>query len=163
MRLAGIVRDSVVDGIGIRDVIFLQGCSHRCKGCHNPSTWSYNCGTIRSSRSIVEELSDSSNDITISGGEPLDQYCALIRLLIFIKSVGKHIWLYTGNTVDLTKEIYRTLGKYVDVIVDGEFVEELKDKTLRFRGSSNQRVIDMKKSLEENKIVLWSDEYETIV
>jgi anaerobic ribonucleoside-triphosphate reductase activating protein len=157
MRLAGIVRDSIVDGEGIRDVIFFQGCSHRCKGCHNPHTWNYEGGEHRFLADVVRELSESSNDVTISGGEPLDQADSLIELVKELKKQGKNIWMYTGNTVDPTKRIYYVLARYIDVVVDGKFVEELKDPNLRFVGSSNQRVIDLPKSVEERKIVLWEE------
>ena len=158
MRVAGIVRDSIVNGEGIRDVIFFQGCSHHCKGCQNPHTWDYNGGEHRFLGSIVKELSDSTNNVTISGGEPLDQdWERLIELLRQLKKQGKNIWLYTGNTVNPKKQIYYTLSQYVDVIVDGRFVEELKDPDLLFRGSSNQRIIDLPKSVKEGKIVLWEE------
>lgn len=157
MRVAGIVRDSIVDGIGIRDVIFLQGCNHHCKGCHNPHTWNYNGGEHKVVSSIVRELSKSANDITISGGEPLDQTKELIELARELKKQGKKIWLYTGYTVDPKKRLYYVLSRYVDVVVDGEFVEELKDSNLLFRGSSNQRLVDLPKSIEDKKIVLWED------
>ena len=158
MRIAGIVRDSIVDGIGIRDVIFFQGCAHKCKGCHNKQTWNYDGGFERTTASIIKELSNSSNDITISGGEPLDQFDSLIRLLEVIrKFTNKRVWLYTGHTVVLGKHLYQQLAQYVDVIVDGKFIEELKDSNLRFRGSSNQRLIDLPKSVKEQKIVLWEE------
>lgn len=157
MRIAGIVRDSIVDGLGIRDVIFFQGCSHHCKGCHNQQTWDYDGGEHRFLGSIVRELSESTNDVTISGGEPLDQAKDLIELVKELKQQGKNIWLYTGNTVNPTKRIYYVLSRYVDVIVDGRFVEELKDPDLLFRGSSNQRIIDLPKSVEEGRIVLWEE------
>lgn len=158
MRIAGIVRDSIVDGIGIRDVIFFQGCAHKCKGCHNKQTWNYDGGFERTTASIIKELSNSSNDITISGGEPLDQFDSLIRLLEVIrKFTNKRVWLYTGHTVVIGKHLYQHLAQYVDVIVDGKFIEELKDSNLRFRGSSNQRLIDLPKSVKEQKIVLWEE------
>lgn len=158
MRIAGIVRDSIVDGPGIRDVIFLQGCSHNCKGCHNKQTWDYLGGYHMFASQVFEELRDSDNDITISGGEPLDQYDALIPFLDLIKvQTNKRVWLYTGNTVNLDQYIYRYLAKYVDVIVDGRFIEELKDTNLQFRGSSNQRIIDLKRSVKARQIVEWSE------
>lgn len=158
MRIAGIVRDSIVDGEGIRDVIFVQGCSHHCKGCHNQQTWDYGGGEHMFVGDIVNELSNSSNDVTISGGEPLDQYTSLLELCQQLHKQGKRIWVYTGNTVNAPViKSYRELAPYVDVIVDGKFVEELKDSDLLFRGSSNQRIIDLKKSVEQNKIVLWEE------
>lgn len=158
MRLAGIVLDSIVDGPGIRDVIFLQGCGHHCEGCHNPQTWDYNGGYHMFANQVFEELRESDNDITISGGEPLDQYKSLISFLELIKTkTNKKVWLYTGNTIDLNQFIYTFLARYVDVIVDGKFVKELKDDNLLFRGSSNQRIIDLKKSVNANKIIEWCD------
>ena len=159
MRIAGIVRDSIVDGIGIRDVVFLQGCNHHCKGCHNHQTWNYDGGEEWFYVDVVNELSDSDNDITISGGEPLDQWLDLKMLLRLInKTTNKRVWLYTGYTMDITHAWFNYLATVVDVVVDGEFIEELKDPDLLFRGSSNQRIIDMKKSVKENRIVEWEDE-----
>lgn len=159
MRIAGIVRDSIVDGVGIRDVIFFQGCLHRCKGCHNPQSWSYTDGTEMSLDDVLNELKNSSNDVTISGGEPLFQILELYSLLESMnKTQGKRFWLYTGYCYEkLPPQLIINLSKYVDVLVDGKFVEELKDSNLLFRGSANQRLIDLPKSVNENKIVLWED------
>lgn len=158
MRIAGIVRDSIVDGPGVRDVIFTQGCPHHCSGCHNQNTWDMNGGEVRLSGSILRELSDSQNDITISGGEPLSQWSALLRLLELInEQTDKRVWLYTGYTVDLNQNFYKVLARYVDVIVDGKFIEELKDPDLLFRGSSNQRLVDIKASVECGEIIEWEE------
>ena len=157
MRLAGIVRDSIVDGPGIRDVVFFQGCGKRCKGCHNPNTWDYQGGCHRFLGDVVKELSESSNDVTISGGEPLDQFSDLFDLCKQLHKQGKSIWVYTGNVVDPTKPIYQKLAQYVDVIVDGRFVEEQKDSSLLFRGSSNQRLIDLPMSVIMGEIIEWED------
>lgn len=158
MRIAGIVRDSIVDGPGVRDVIFVQGCPHHCNGCHNAQTWNPNEGEERLSGSILRELSDSQNDITISGGEPLTQWYPLYRLLKLIReTTDKRVWLYTGYTVDLTKHWPKALSRYVDVVVDGKYEEDHKDPNLLFRGSSNQRLIDLKKSVKLNKIVEWEE------
>lgn len=158
MRVAGIQRDSITNGIGVRDVIFTQGCCHHCIGCHNPQTWDSHGGEHRFAGDIVKELSNSSNDITISGGEPLLQYKALITLLEVIRrNTTKRVWLYTGCTVSPTTPTWKRLARYVDVVVDGKFVKELADKNLRFRGSSNQRLIDLPKSVKANEIVLWEE------
>lgn len=161
MRIAGIVRDSIVDGIGIRDTIFFQGCPHHCKGCHNPQTWDYGGGEEMSVQEILDLLSNSSNDITISGGEPLEQFDELIHLLEAIrKTTNKRVWLYTGYTFDfkLQSNIYglSLLSNYVDVLIDGRFIDTLTGD-YRFKGSSNQRLIDLPKSVKENKIILWED------
>lgn len=157
MRIAGIVRDSIVDGVGVRDVVFFQGCGKRCKGCHNPDTWDYNGGCHRFLGDVVNELADSSNDVTISGGEPLDQFDDLLELCRMLSEAGKSIWVYTGNVVDPTKLIYAQLARYVDVIVDGRFVEDKKDCNLLFRGSSNQRLINLPLSVALGEIIEWED------
>lgn len=159
MRIAGIVRDSIVDGPGIRDVVFFQGCPHQCKDCHNPDTHSVHGGKVVTVDEVVAELSGSSNDLTISGGEPLLQSLDLRTLLGRLK---RRTWLYTGFNV--TQMSNNTLWDLymggVEVIVDGKFEEDKKDPTLRFRGSSNQRIIDLGKTLTQGEIVLWEDEYE---
>lgn len=157
MRIAGIVRDSIVDGTGIRDVVFFQGCAKKCPGCHNPDTWDYMGGCHRFIGDVVEELSDSSNDVTISGGEPIDQFEDLLELCRQLREAGKRIWVYTGNVVDPTKRIYQRLAEYVDVIVDGRFVEDKKDCNLLFRGSSNQRLINLPLSVVLGEIIEWED------
>lgn len=157
MRLAGIVRDSIVDGIGVRDVVFFQGCGKRCKGCHNPHTWDYQGGCHRFLGDVVNELAESSNNVTISGGEPLDQFDDLLELCRRLRDQGKTIWVYTGNVVDPTKRIYQLLAQHVDVIVDGRFVEGKKDCNLQFRGSSNQRLINLPLSVVMGEIIEWED------
>lgn len=157
MRIAGIVRDSIVNGPGVRDVVFFQGCGKRCNGCHNPETWDYMGGCHRFMGDVVNELAESDNDVTISGGEPFDQIEDLVEFSRRLKAMGKSVWVYTGNVVDPTKYLYAVLAQYVDVIVDGRFVEELKDPDLLFRGSANQRIIDLPKSVKEETIVLWEE------
>ena len=159
MRIAGIVRDSIVDGPGIRDVVFLQGCPHHCKGCHNPDTHSVQGGKVVTIDEVVEELSGSSNALTISGGEPLLQSLDLRTLLGRLK---RRTWLYTGFTITQVSNstLWDLYMSGVEVIVDGKFEEDKKDPTLRFRGSSNQRIIDLGKTLTQGEIVLWEDEYE---
>ena len=159
MQVAGIIMNSVVNGIGIRDVIFLQGCLHHCPECHNPKTWDYHSGVERDIYEVQFELRNSDNDITISGGEPLLQYLEVIR---FLKSINnfqnKRAWLYTGfKYEEIPPKMLKELSRYVDVLVDGRFEIEKKDLTLQFRGSSNQRLIDLPMSVQLNKIVLWED------
>lgn len=161
MRIAGIVRDSIVDGIGIRDTIFFQGCPHHCKGCQNPQTWDYGGGEEMSVQEILDLLSNSSNDITISGGEPLEQFDELLHLLKAIRqTTNKRVWLYTGYVFDfkLQSNSYglSLLSNYVDVLIDGRFIDTLTGD-YQFKGSSNQRLIDLPKSVKENRIILWED------
>ena len=162
MRIAGLIRNSVVNGIGIRDVIFLQGCEHHCKGCHNPHTWSLHHGVEADIHLLAEQLKESKNHITISGGEPLLQYDQLIKFMELVNETqNKRFWLYTGFEYDeIPFEQLVELSKYVDVLVDGRYEEDKRDLRLAFRGSSNQRLIDLPKSLEEFKVVLWEGLHE---
>lgn len=157
MRIAGIMQSSTVDGIGIRDVIFLQGCKHHCTNCHNKSTWDVNGGEEISVQRIIDLFENSIHDVTLSGGEPLLQYDELIELMKRInEEQDKRFWLYTGFRYDeIPPNMLSELSKYVDVMVDGRFEETNKDVSLHFRGSSNQRLIDLPKSVKEEKVVLW--------
>ena len=159
MRIAGIIKNSVVNGIGIRDVIFLQGCYHHCEGCHNPETWDIYKGKYMDIMYLYNEIKDSPNNLTISGGEPLLQIDELIDLLKLITHTSdKTIWLYTGFTFETMPDRWKwELSQYVDVLVDGKFEIDKKDLTLQFRGSSNQRLIDLKESVKKNKVKLWED------
>lgn len=159
MRVAGIIKNSVANGIGVRDVIFLQGCKHKCEGCHNPHTWDMEGGEEYSIEEVLAELSESKNNITISGGEPLLQFDALFHLAMKFNSLqNKSVWVYTGcKYEDIPFFMKWTLSHHVDVLVDGPFEQDKKDLTLQFRGSSNQRLIDLPKSVEQLKVIEWSD------
>ncbi len=159
LRIAGVIHNSVVNGIGIRDTLFLQGCRHHCKGCHNAHTWDETEGDVYTLDQIEEMFKDSENDITISGGEPLLQLAELVHLLKRIHSnQNKRFWLYTGYCYDeIPWYIWWTLSLYVDVVVDGRFEIDKKDLKLQFRGSSNQRLIDLPESVRQHKVILWED------
>lgn len=159
MRVAGIIKNSVVNGIGIRDVVFLQGCKHHCKGCHNPETWNETGGEERGYRELAEEFSDSSNNLTISGGEPLIQFVSVYRFMRHVyETQGKRFWLYTGYRYEeVPGWAWQMLSEFVDVVVDGRFELDKKDLRLQFRGSSNQRLIDLPKTIIKDEIVLWED------
>jgi len=153
----------MLNGDGLRAVLWVAGCSHQCKDCHNPITWDINGGVPfdeAAEKELFEALSPSYiSGITFSGGDPLhiknrDEVGRLIEK-IHNEMPSKTIWLYTGY---LWEEIMQLdFIKYVDVIVDGEFISELKDNKLHWRGSSNQRVIDVKKSIDSGHAVLYSD------
>ena len=164
MRIAGIQKDSITNGTGIRDVIFLQGCPHHCVGCHNPQTWNPDGGTEMTLDEIMLELKDSSHNVTISGGEPFQDRNQLISLVEKINEYfpTKTIWIYTGYKLEeLNPWVLAFLSmRNVEVIVDGRYVEEWKSPELRFRGSSNQRLIDLQRSYREDKIILWEDKNE---
>ena len=159
MRIAGIIKNSVVNGIGIRDVLFLQGCDHHCEGCHNPETWNRKGGKEYTIDELVKEFESSANDITISGGEPLLQFQELYELMERLyKEQGKRFWLYTGfHYGEIPSYMLLMLVGMTDVIVDGRFEPDKKDLTLQFRGSSNQRLIDLYESLLWDEIKLWED------
>ena len=160
MKIAGLIRDSLSNGYGVRDVVFLQGCKHQCKGCHNPHTWDIESGMEIEERELARDLQSSSNNITISGGEPLLQYAKVLLFMYEVNKVTpkKHFWLYTGYRYeDVPEPIWRMLSHYnLDVVVDGKFEEEKKE-SLRYCGSTNQRVIDLQKTVEANEVILWEE------
>lgn len=152
--------DSIVDGEGIRTVIWTQGCEHHCPGCHNQITWDFNQGQKFKIEEINKQLDklEGQTGITFSGGDPLYQVKACTQIAKHAKKIGLNVWCYTGfiyeNLLKDSKNI--EFLKYVDVLVDGPFI--LKERTLNydFRGSKNQRIIDVQKSLKQNKTVLVS-------
>ncbi len=173
MNYGEIKNCDIANGIGVRVSLFVSGCTHRCKGCFNEQTWDFNFGqpfTTETENYILDCLSPSYiKGLTILGGEPLEKENQA-ALLPFVKRVResypeKNIWCYTGYDFekDVTSRMFenfphtKELISLFDVVVDGRFIEELKDITLKFRGSSNQRVIDVKASLEQNKIVLYME------
>lgn len=157
IRISGIEPESIVDGEGIRYVIFTQGCPHHCPGCHNPQTHPFGGGKLVSIEYILDDISKRKNwidGITLSGGEPFCQIyqCALIAEKAH--KMGLSVWCYTGY---LFEDLYRQgieLLKYIDVLVDGPFVQAKKSLDLDFRGSRNQRVIDIPESLKEGVAIL---------
>ena len=163
IRLAApLQNDSVVDGFGVRTVIWTQGCSHNCPFCHNPITHDFNGGALIDLEEIKEELKSlkGQDGITLSGGDPMFQIEPVLEIAKFAKSINLNVWCYTGFTYEEVLEMgkknkkYLELLDYLDVLVDGKFINELKNLDLLFRGSSNQRLIDMPKTLKEKKIVL---------
>ena len=159
IRLAdkNILTDSIVDGEGLRAVIWTQGCSHHCKGCHNPETWSFTDGFVVDTEEVKEKLENLSlqDGITLSGGDPFFQIEAVTDIAKYAKKIGLNIWAYTGFVFeDLTKmDKARELLKYIDVLIDGPFILEKKSLSVKFRGSTNQRIINVPKSLKSNKVV----------
>lgn len=152
IRIAGIVEESIVDGTGLRYAIFMQGCVRRCKGCQNPATHDINGGRIVDTSELIDAIKKNSllAGITLTGGEPLLQLDAAVELARETKKLGLNVWCYTGYTLEEIPDAAQELLKYVDVLVDGPFVEELRDLELDFRGSSNQRIIDLNKLRENN-------------
>ncbi|MCL2860198.1 MAG: anaerobic ribonucleoside-triphosphate reductase activating protein [Oscillospiraceae bacterium] len=168
MNLAGFYDESIANGLGWRAVVFVSGCPHHCKGCHNPETHNFEYGSKfeESKEEILQKIKDNSilKGITISGGEPL---CMenIKGVLDFIKEVKQvrpsfNVWCYTGYTMEdlLKREDLHTNNclKEIDVLVDGRFVEEKKNSKLKFRGSENQRLIDVK-AYHNEKIIKQLD------
>lgn len=159
IRLASPLQiDSVVDGTGIRTVIWTQGCAHACRGCHNRATHDFDGGEEYDLEDIKEELSllKGQRGITFSGGDPLYQIEAVLELSKYIKTLAMDIWVYTGFTYEevLKMKNGKALLKTIDVLVDGKFELESRSLDLPFRGSENQRIIDTKKSSKEGRIIL---------
>lgn len=156
LRLAGVIRESIVDGPGIRMTVFTQGCPHHCKGCHNEQTWDFSGGYDSSTERIIEEAKKDPilRGLTFSGGEPFCQAEALATLAKEAKALGYDIFCYTGYTFEYlyshfdTHPEYKELLSYCDLLVDGPFILEERSLLLKFRGSKNQRILDVQKSLE---------------
>lgn len=158
LRLASALQqDSIVDGPGIRMVIWTQGCMHNCKGCHNPQTHDLAAGELVTSEEIIAQMKEAQlqTGLTLSGGEPFLQSEALLPIVQAAKEMRLNIWAYSGFTYEqlISHEEYRNLLNYLDVLVDGKFIEEEKDYRLKFKGSKNQRIIDVQESLKQNKII----------
>lgn len=160
MRVLDIIDGTTVDGPGFRTAIYFAGCMHHCPGCHNPSSWDMCGGTEMNVSEIMERVLENDMNVTFSGGDPLYQAAEIIPLAKAIRNEGKTIWCYTGFRYENICEvsIYKPLLNLSEVLVDGEFKESLRDTSLLFRGSSNQRLIDLRKSSPEN-IVLWESDF----
>ena len=158
IRIAGTVNDSIVDGPGLRFTVFTQGCRHNCPGCHNPESWDINAGTPTSIAEILDIiLADPFADVTFSGGDPMFQPEGFAELARAIRAASsKSIWCYTGFTFEqiLANPRQKALLSQIDVLVDGPFIQSLRDESLLFRGSSNQRIINVSRSLESGTIIL---------
>ena len=172
MNYHNITYPDMNNGDGLRVVLWLSGCSHHCKGCQNPQTWDTNSGIKFDDNAFSELFDESEKDyisgLTLTGGDPMFEnnlnqvynICSLAKRIL----PQKTIWIYTGYTWEELNSVYgdnvyknderQLILKYCDVLVDGQFKEELKDITLPWRGSSNQRVIDVQKSLKEGKVIL---------
>lgn len=163
IRLAGIVRESIVDGPGIRFTVFCQGCPHACKGCHNPETHDFAGGKDVSIDRLLEEIDKDKllAGVTFSGGEPFCQAEAFAELGRRVKERGLNITVFSGYTLEELMEMaegksdIRELLELTDILIDGPFVNELRDLTLQFRGSSNQRVIDMNETRKTGETAIW--------
>jgi len=173
MNYAKIKKCDVANGPGVRVSLFVSGCNHHCKNCFNREAWDFNYGdefTKKQEEQIIEDLKpEYITGLSLLGGEPFEQANqeGLVPLVKKVKQEypDKKIWCYTGYTFDKqilgkmvqeeNRQTTKEMLENIDYIVDGRFVDELKDPKLQFRGSANQRIIDVKKSLAENEIILW--------
>lgn len=161
LRILSIIEDTMVDGPGFRTSIYCAGCSHNCPGCHNRQSWDFDQGQLMTTDEIMDViLADPFANVTFSGGDPMFQAEGFTELAHAIhKRSNKTIWCFTGFTFEalLAKPEQRRLLEQIDVLVDGPYIERLKDADLLYRGSSNQRLIDVKESLKQGKVVLYHD------
>lgn len=160
IRICGLVNDSIVDGPGLRLTVFTQGCPHHCPGCHNPQSHSFEGGQLRDIDEILTMAKENPllDGITLSGGEPFCQPEACAQIAVGAHKLGLNVWCYTGYSYKnlLASKEKRALLEQVDILVDGPFILEERSLGIRFRGSKNQRIIDVKNSLLENRVVLSS-------
>ena len=162
VRLSGIAYESLVNGPGLRRVFFAQGCKHNCKGCFNPETHDFEGGEEFNIDSLIDDVKSNPmlKGITFSGGDPLEQGESFAYMAKKFKEIGLNIWVFTGYKFEYILENldkiagWRELIENIDVLVDGRFEETLKNDSLKFKGSSNQRIIDVKSSLMEKKVNL---------
>ena len=162
IRLAGVVRESIVDGPGIRMTVFVQGCPHHCKGCHNEHTWDFDGGFDSTVEKILEEAAKDKllRGITLSGGEPFAQAKPLTVLAKRAHEMGLNVFCYTGYTFEQLQTQFANHPKYkelleqCDWLVDGRFIQEEMSLMLHFRGSRNQRILNVPESLEKGEAVL---------
>lgn len=161
MNYLKITKDDLLNGEGVRVTLWTSGCSHHCKNCHNPETWNEKAGQLFDSKAIQEIYNELSkpyiSGLTLTGGDPLypknrETIGDLVKE-VKRRFPNKNIWLWTGYKWNEIKDL--TFIKYIDVLIDDEFVQDLYSPNLMWRGSSNQNVIDVKKSLEQNKIILY--------
>lgn len=148
--------DTIVDGEGFRNTVYCAKCNIQCSECQNPQSWNIYNGRPITVNQLAELLLENGSDITFSGGECSLQAKAFTRLAKILKQHGRTIWMYSGNVFEklVEKPEVNELLQYIDVLVDGNFVHQLRDTKLLFRGSSNQRLIDVQKTLQKNEIVL---------
>ena len=158
IRVLSIIEDTMVDGPGFRTSIYCAGCRHKCPGCHNPQSWDFSGGREMSTEELMRIIvADPYANVTFSGGDPMYQAAGFAELARAIhRRTNKDIWCFTGfRFEDLIQHDQRELLEQLDVLVDGPYVASLRDPDLLFRGSSNQRIIDVQASLFASEVVLW--------
>lgn len=158
LRVLDIIDGTIVDGPGLRTSIYLAGCRHKCHGCHNPQSWDFNGGNDMTIAEILAHIEENGFNVTLSGGDPLYQIDAVTALCNELRKMSITVWVYTGFTYEyiLADEKLSKILSVADVLVDGPFIEAKRDTSLLFRGSSNQRMIDLNKSCGLN-IIEWEN------
>ena len=169
LELAGIVSDSIVDGPSIRTTVFAQGCPHRCEGCHNPETWEFGCGTPMEETAVLEIVKSNPlcRGVTFSGGEPFAQAQSFATLAKLLKERGYEVASYTGYTFEALQQgtpAQKALLENIDILIDGKFLLSEKSLEVPFRGSRNQRILDVPRSLAAGKAMettspRWTGKY----
>ena len=164
IRIAGTVSESIVDGPGFRYTVFVQGCPHNCAGCHNPQTHDPSGGKLVDTDELFKECVEDplNKGVTFSGGEPFLQAAALYELGKRFKERGMSLWCYSGWTFEELKargEDVQDLLSIVDVLVDGKFIEERRTLSLPFRGSDNQRLVDVRASIKNGSVVEYKGNF----
>ena len=158
LRVLDIVGGTSVDGPGLRTSVYFAGCDHHCPGCHNPQSWDAAGGTEMSIEEIIAVIDENDFNVTLSGGDPLLQAEGVTELARRLKETGRNVWCYTGYTYEqvCASPVLLKILSYIDVLVDGPFIESRRDISLRFRGSSNQRLVDVARSVADAP-VFWGD------
>ncbi len=161
IRIFGVEGDSIVDGPGMRTAVFTQGCIHNCPGCHNPESHDPNGGKVYDTEKIINFAAENPlcDGLTLTGGDPFYQPVPCAVIAEEVKKLGMNVWTYTGYTweqiMESGNEDFMRLLRATDVLVDGRFELDKRSLELKFKGSSNQRTIDVKASLDKGEVVLW--------
>ncbi|MCM1021993.1 MAG: anaerobic ribonucleoside-triphosphate reductase activating protein [Muribaculum sp.] len=163
LRVIDIIEGTTVDGPGLRTAIYFAGCSHQCPGCHNPQSWPFDAGRDIEFEKLMALVDEATFNVTFTGGDPMLQSntAALTRLAELIKKSGKTLWCFTGFTYEQLVGMphLQPLLNQIDVLVDGPFIESRRDISLRFRGSDNQRIINIPATRSSGVITPWDDTF----
>lgn len=153
LNTSGFIAESITDGPGVRSVLFVQGCPHHCKGCHNPNTWSFDKNKEVTVGAVFAKITENGliNGVTFSGGEPMEQSVALLELAKLCKEKGYNVMMYTGYVYEDIKD--DPIFEYIDYVVDGPFKIALRSLDCLYRGSKNQRIIDVQQSRKCNDVI----------
>lgn len=158
IRILDIIKGTTVDGPGLRTSLYMAGCLHNCPECHNPESHDFNSGELYSLQEIKDIILEEDFDVTFSGGDPLYHPEAVRIISEYTHSIGHTVWVYTGfiwEDIINNPKILPVL-EYIDVLIDGPYVKALRNADLLFRGSSNQRIIDVREALKSNELILWT-------